>query len=356
MTSESPDEERERPSLPSRRVTGPVFASVVLHSALLALIVRVDVPQPDANERQQRSTIRVSIALPLPPPVVPEAPVPPPELPAPEVATQPDPDVAETQEPVIAEQTASAAEDLEEALQATAEAAPRASTEAWTPARIRSAIALNAIEQRRSATEAWLTECLLEQKEHGRRECDEQLQEQDYSSDSMRAARNAGAGAFASVPRATNDWRMIQQFMRSNAMLEDMAEQGGVVAELATDRILINNEYMRYLQGNVLGFQAQDPMWQAMNSGFTADVLGGRQLALPGNVPFRCGTGKLRPGLTPGGVGVSDIVDCVFEFTGFTIDRPEQPGEQNVFRIVPVIPGSRQSATLEPPPANPVTP
>jgi hypothetical protein len=142
--------------------------------------------------------------------------------------------------------------------------------------------------------------------------------------------------------RPDTDWRRFQQFMRSNALMEELAEQGGAVGALAAERVQLNNEYMRFIDGNVLGYQGQDPMWQAMNSGFTADVLGGAQLSLPGNVPFRCGRGKPKVGLTPDGPGVSDIVPCTFEFTGFTITRPEAPVEANGFRVVPVIPGSQQ--------------
>jgi hypothetical protein len=320
------------------------------------MVARIDVPAPEANERQQRSSVRVSVAMPLPPaPEVMAPPAPAPEVET-QVETQAEPQLAETPEPEDTEPARGVEQTAGATTESAAGEAAGSSTEAWTPARIRSAIGTNAIEQRRSATEAWLTECFVEQKQHGRRECEEQLKEQDYASDSMRAARGAGSAAFASVRRRSNDWRMTQQFMRDNALLEDMVEQGGLVAELATDRILINNEYMRYLQGNALGFQGQDPMWQAMNSGFTADVLGGRQLSLPGNVPFRCGSGKVKPGVAPGGVGVTDIVDCVFEFTGFTIERPERPAEQDAFRIVPVIPGSRHSSNTAIPPANPVTP
>jgi hypothetical protein len=266
---------------------------------------------------------------------------------------QPQPQVVDPPQPEVAKQNSAAAEDVQEQVPAMREdvtgfvdtapnADPAVAAPAWTPARIRSAIETQATARRNEATAAWLTECVIEQKERGTRDCERQKQEQDYASTGMRAARGASEGAFAGVMRPDRDWRMVQQSMRSNALMEELAEQGGVVGELATERVLLNNEYMRFFEGNVLGYQGQDPMWQAMNSGFTADVLGGPQLSLPGNIPFRCGRGKPKAGVTPGGLGVSDIVSCTFEFTGFTITRPETSVDPNRFRVVPVVPGSGQ--------------
>jgi hypothetical protein len=355
MTSASLEDEREPAPEPPRRVAGPVLASVVLHGTLLYLVARLAVQQSEAPRNEERPAVRVIVETRMPGRAPAEAPA----VEIPEAANStpsesavpaaPEPPNPESQSPP---ESPSAAADAG----SNADAAPIAAPEAWTPARIRSAIEGHADERRSTSTATWLAECFVERKEHGTRDCNEQLQEQDYASDSMRAARAAGERAFARITRPERDWRRIEQFIRSNSQLEDLAEEGGVVGRIAADRMLLNNEYARYLMGNAQGWQQQDPLWQAMDSGFTADVLGGRRLSLPGNIPFRCGSGKAKYGVTPGGVGVSDIVPCVFEFTGFTIERPQAPVEANAFRVVPVVPGSEQFALPGATPENRVTP
>lgn len=350
----SPDDDRELPSLSPRHVAGPVFVSVLLHGALLYLLART-VAVSEAEGREERSFMSVSLVV-RPPPIEPE--VPEPEIPEPELVEA---DVGQPPAPqapqAIAERAPAAEPQAEDALPDLAESVAPGAAESeslpWTAARIRSVLDTHARERRSTSTATWLTECILEQKEHGTRDCDRQLQEQDYASASMSAARAASEGAFASAMRRDRDWRMTERFARNNYALEALVEDGGIAGALATERILINNEYMRFLQGNVLGFQGQDPIWQGMNSGFTADVTGGPRLSLKGNIPFRCGGGKLRGGLAPGGAGVSDIVPCVFEFTGFTIEPPPPLEEPNAFRVVPVVPGSEG---IQQSPANPITP
>jgi hypothetical protein len=355
MTSASLDDARELPSLSPARVAGPLCASVVLHGALLFLVAR-GVMVPDAASREELPSVSVSLVtrLPVPIPETPLQEIPEPEVPAPEAMAPTETGQVETLAPEAANNEALPAEEVTGEPDASATNTDvGGESQPWTPARIRAAIDANASGQRSASTASWLSSCYLEQRLRGTRDCELQREEQDYASASMRAGQNAGAGSFASVTRPLRDWRMFEEFTRRNYALQELADAGGVVGMLATDRIRINNEYMRYLQGNVLGFQGQDPLWQAMGSGFSADVLSGPRLTLPGNVPFRCGTGKLlpEPGLVPGGVGVSNIVPCVFEFTGFRIQRPDQPVEENAFRVVPTVPGNQQYDT----PARPVT-
>lgn len=320
-------------------MAGPAVASVVLHGALLALIARVTLPPLEDAGNAERLSVKVVVATRHPPPSLPEAG----EIPSPETPAT-GADAAEASQATVESAAAPTEQDaLAERADDLPEADVEALAEAWTPARIRSAIDTHASVQRSTATTDWLTACFVEQKQHGTRDCVRQLEEQDHASAGMRAGRMASRGAFAGVVRPDNDWRRVQEFMRSNALMEDLADQGGAVGALARDRILLGNEYMRFLTGN-----GQDPLWAAMNSGFTADVLGGPRLSLPGNIPFQC---RKRV------AGTSDTVaaPCVYVFNGFTIERPDVPLEANHFSVVPVVPGSRQKGQPGAP-ANPVTP
>lgn len=343
MTFSNPDDERDASSLPRRFVAGPVVISLALHGAVLLGLTRMAMREADGSD-----SVRPSISVALVTPARQRAPVPAP-APAPQELQEPDPSRLDVPpEPEDSEADVRIAEPERAAAPAlppdsdeeTAPADPRSSgrqavdeadNQPWTPARIRAALDSSRRDQQSETTVGWLTDCIVEQKRLGTRDCKQQQQALDYASDSKRAGRAAAEAAFVVVTGPERRARLSEEFRRENSRLAELMDDGGVVGGLATQRYYINLEYFRYLNGN-----GQDPMFSAMQN-FSADVLGGSALSLPGNVPFTCS--RWRTGYAIGekrkATGVP--MPCIYEWTGFRIERPETD-EADAFRVVPVVP------------------
>ncbi|MGV3592403.1 MAG: hypothetical protein ACO1PZ_11995 [Gammaproteobacteria bacterium] len=350
MTFASPDEAYSETPLSPRRVAGSVAVSLLLHGAVVMLLARMVTNEDRVRVVTDLPSISVALVSrrqpePLPPP----AELPPQDLPGPQTEATPPPEIsAETPESVAPAETEAETAEARDAVPASsfAETAPESDTQGrdaesrdrasddeardqpWTPARIRSALDANRREQQSETTANWLTDCIIEQKQHGTRDCTRQQQPLDYASESTRAGRNAADQSFMAVTRPQRHARLTEGFLKENALLEDMMEEGGVTGGIASQLFYINREYVIYLNGN-----GQEPLWGAMQN-FGADTTHARpRPSLPGNILFTC---RKRP--------------CIYEWTGFTIERPDT-NEADTFRVIPIVPGSRSRE-----PATPVTP
>ncbi len=319
MRFESPD--AEPASAPQRYAVGPIVFSVVLHGVVLGLFARsAFAPEAEAKS-DARPYVRIALAVRQPPP-------PPENLPQPENLLQeveqvPEPEVAEEPEeattpagaePVVADSAPTADPDDEEDVSDTGPAA-----RTWTPASIRAAIETGSSRRRSTLTEAWVTECILEQKERGTRDCEQHQEEGDLFTESTRAGRTALGGAFTDATRAQRHAGLVDHFLRQNAVLGGLMEEGGEVGTVAAELYYMNHETIAYLTGN-----RQSPVFAAMGN-FSADVLGGPQLSLPGNILFSC---KKKP--------------CIYEYTGFEVEQPDVEPEEGEFRVVPTLFGPRR--------------
>lgn len=349
MTFASPDEAYNETPLSPRRVAGSVAVSLLLHGAVVMLLARIVTHEDQARAVTDLPSISVALVprqRPVPPP--PSAELRPQDLPQPQTQPAPPPAIAadtpESGGPMETEDATEAVADAAPA-SAVADAAPErearssdaesrerasddeASDQPWTAARIRAALDASRREQQRETTANWLTDCIIEQKQHGTRDCTQQ-QPLDYASESTRAGRNAAGQSFMAITRPQRHARLTEGFLKENALLEDMMEEGGATGGIAAQLFYTNREYVIYLNGN-----GQEPLWGAMQN-FGADTTHARpRPSLPGNILFTC---RKRP--------------CIYEWTGFTIERPET-NEANAFRVVPIIPGSDARE-----PASPVTP
>lgn len=340
--------ERELAETPRRFFTVPFLISVMLHGGILLLFTQtVFSLTPDASSVAERPSVRVAVTM---------RPVQePPAAPVPAIAETLPPEPSELPEAGIAEPAVAQREPaptqrvdvVEEA--ASAEAVePAASTEtgarfqAWTPARIRAAVQTSSAELRSIVTGQWVEDCMLEQKVRGTRDCDEQRAGQDYLSASAAAGRSAGIGAFASVTRADQQWLLAEQFKKSNDTLRELVDVGGMIGELATTRYYMNRDYIIYLSGNRVNGNHNDLVFHAAQN-FTADALGGPRMLLNGDMPFQCRSKKkieYDTNLATSSVSGGNVVPCIYEFTGFEIERPE--ADPDAFRVVPIVLGSQR--------------
>ena len=130
------------------------------------------------------------------------------------------------------------------------------------------------------------------------------------------------------ITRPQRHARLTEAFLKENALLENMTEEGGAIAGIASQLFYTNRAQVIYLNGN-----GQEPLWGAMQN-FGADTAHARpRPSLPGNILFTC---RKRP--------------CIYDWTGFTIERPEM-NEAATFRVLPSVPGGGTRK-----PATPVTP
>ncbi len=316
MRYESPDTQPDPSGAPLRTTVGPVIFSVVLHGVVLGLFARAAfAPEAEARIPDERRYVRVAMVVRQPR--------------APDVLPQPieervEPDLVEAPEETIPLSEPAAAADAEVASTNEQDEVERESTtgpavRAWSPATLRAAIEAGTGDRQNGVIEAWVTDCILEQKEEGTRDCEEQQAEQDYYAESTRTGLDAGEGAFAGVTRPQQQAALVEQFEKENAVLASLAGMPGGAGALVRERYFLNREYILYLSGN-----DQDPMFAAMGN-FSADSLGGPPLSLPGNIPFIC---KPQP--------------CVYDFTGFEVERPTAEPEAGEFRVVPTLFGTRR--------------
>lgn len=345
------DTGRELPDAAPPRYAVPLLFSVLLHGAVLFLFTRsLFSGTPATDPAEERPSIRVALVVrePLAPaePAVPEV----------EERIPPAPEVGEgiPPEPELAKSVPGEPQDLPDAragsteLLAEAEAAPEApalsedevqedggaetgnAEQAWTPARIRTAIETSRSDLRSSATGTWMEECIIERKERGTRDCEQQLEAQDYDSADMAAAREAGAGSFAGVRRANEKWIVEEQYRRKNDAIRGLIDAEGILGEVAATRYYINRDNISYLSG-YFGDYVMDAM-----GNFPADVLGGPRLLVGGsggNTAFSCA----KYVTTKSGRKVKVPAACVYEYTGFRIVRPEAEPDPNEFRVVPQV-------------------
>lgn len=356
MTPDSFDTGRELSALPQPRVAGPILLSIVLHTIVVLAFARaVFSPAAQDSVSEDRPSISVTIAMRAPPPAM--------EPPAPEDATDVPLESVEATEDVIedvaeeapAEPEVTADLQLADSPSSVAPASPEesvspdtASTESdtdaqpWTPARIRAAIQASSGELRSSVTETWMADCIRERKMRGTRDCEQQLQQQDSLSLNAAAGRFAAIGAFASVTRGDRQWRLAEGFKKSNDTLRELVDADGLVGELATARYYLNRDYIIYLSGNRVNGNHNDMVFHAMQN-FAADELGGPNLTLNGDTPFQCGSKKkieYGADLKTQRVTAGNVVPCIYEYTGFTIERPEE--DPDAFRVVPPVFGTRR--------------
>ncbi|MDY6982354.1 MAG: hypothetical protein SV422_04650, partial [Pseudomonadota bacterium] len=281
MTSASPDDERELPSLPPRRIAGAVIVSLSVHGAALLGLMRMTMSDADAHMAVDPPSISVALVTRTPRLSPPEPPEPEPpiesersarEIPleTAETAMSPETELAEALEPALPPETGEAVPPVSDAQDSEASAATLPpgqqrddddATAPWTPARIRAALDAGRGERQSDATADWLTACFLEQKQRGMRDCTQQQQAIDYATDNMRAGRAAAAGSFATVTRPQLQARLSEQFRSENLRLAELMEEGGEVGALASQRYYINLEYFRYLNGN-----GQAPLFSAMQN------------------------------------------------------------------------------------------
>jgi len=356
MTSVWPDTERELPALPPRRLAGAVLFSLVLHGLVVLSFARAVLSPPQESLPEDRPTIRVTLEM-RAPPIASEAPTPEvaESVPAESVELMPQDMVDEVAEAEPAEPDATADARLADSgpveppasldEQVSTEMSPTETTTAtqpWTPARIRAAVQASSGELRSSVTEAWMADCIRERKVRGTRDCERQLQQQDILSPNAAAGRAAGVGAFASVTRGDRQWLLAEGFKKSNDTLRELVDADGLVGELATARYYLNRDYIIYLSGNRVHGNHNDMVFHAMQN-FTADELGSPNLTLNGDTPFQCRSKKkieYGADLKTQRVTAGNIVPCIYEYTGFTIERPE--ADPNEFRVVPAVFGSQR--------------
>jgi hypothetical protein len=293
MISESPDTERELTSAPPQRLAGPLLFSVVLHGGLLLSLARaVFAPSAEARLPEERPSVRVSIAMRLPPPIVPEPP--PAEVENPALPETNAASLAPEAEPVTAVAETELDED-EETAGAETPTAPRVPT--WTPATIRAAIQSNSGARRGTLTEAWVDGCILEQKARGTRDCEEQQEELAHLSASTAVGHAAGAATFAGITRPQRHAVLSAALTKNALLMVDLMEVPGLVGQLATDRYILDGQYFNYLNGNPSPYGPENQ--------------------------FNCA-----------GIG-----PCIYEYTGFVVERPEPEPEENAFRVVPIVLG-----------------
>jgi hypothetical protein len=347
MTTEALDTERELAQPPAQGLAGPLLFSVVLHGLVMLVFMRaVFAPQGDTPAVEEPG-IRVTLATRMP---TQER-----EVPVPEVTEAPAPTRDESGEIVdaVVEVEPTPAASAEVAVTPAVAGAPTASGEtteprsadsspgdsAWTPARIRAAVQATSGELRSNFTNDWMEDCIRERRARGLRDCERQREEQDLLSANAAAGRSAGIGAFTSVTRADQHWRIAEGFKKSNDTLRELVDAGGLVGELATARYYLNREILVYLNGNQ-GDMVFGPM-----QNFAADVLGGTALTVNGNTSFQCKAKKkveYDADLKTRRVSGGNNVPCVYEYTGFTIKRPEPEADPNAFRVVPPVFGSQR--------------
>lgn len=298
MRSENPDTERET-AAPGRGIGIPATFSVLLHVVVLALFARATfAPPAEGRIPDERPQLRVVLVTRSPPPQVPE------NL-TQETETDPDLQVAgevtaatDTAEAVGAEPLPAVIPDsgFEESVTESGATVP-----VWTPASIRAAVGTHVSKQQGTLIETWVSDCILEQKQRGTRDCERLQQAQDPSSASAsasaRAGRDAAGGTFAVVTRRHRHALLTEGFVKENSLIKDLMEVSGELGQLAAERYYLNREYILYLNGNPSPYG-------------------------PAN-QFNC---KGNP--------------CVYEYTGFVVQRPESATEENAFRVVPTLFGS----------------
>jgi hypothetical protein len=303
MRSGSPDDIDDS-SAPRRNVAVPVACSVLLHVALFALIARAAfAPSAEARIPDERPSVRVSMVV-RPPPPVPAAVIP--QSPAP-VETLSEEELTESGEVAPREETA----DLEvpaiansPPADASASAADEEisdgdddSVRAWTPTAVRVAIGAYVSNQRNTQIETWVASCILEQKTEHTRDCERQRQASDGTSASAQAGRIAGGAAFGGVTRPMRHALLTEGFTETKDAMKELMDVPGVLGQMATDRYYLSREYIYYLNGNPSPYGPRNQ--------------------------FNCA-----------GIG-----PCIYEYTGFVIERPEREVDPNEFRVVPTLLG-----------------
>lgn len=288
---DSPDTQRELPAEPSRRIAGPLLFSVMLHGGMLVLLARAVIhPATESGVPDARPSVRVLVELVSPRSLVQEPPTEPRRSQEPEEREDP-PASGDQSETSAAETTPGADEGND---------APEAAATTWTQAAISTAIRANTSERRSLLTESWVDHCILEQKERGIRNCERQREEQDYRSASGAAGYAAGGAAFAAVTRPQRHALLSEGFVKEQALMRELMAAAGPAGELAKARFFLSRGYFLYLNGNPSPYGPRNQ--------------------------FNCA------GLGP----------CIYEYTGFVIERPQPQPEENAFQVVPIVLGSQR--------------
>jgi hypothetical protein len=302
MESDSTDDIWNR-SAPSRHVVLPVACSVLLHAALFALVARA-VFAPSAEARiAERPSLRVSVVMrppPAPEPVAQQSSEPVESLQ--EEARAETVEVEEAAPPQeIAEAPAIAnAPQADEGLATDAEVSSEetaASARAWTTTAVRAAIGTYVGGQRNAQIETWVAACILEQKLEHTRDCEQQRGAGDGLGAGARAGRAMAESMSASIMGRWRVAELTQTLETRKVQMKNLMDSSGPVGQLATDRFYLDLEIVRYLNGNPSPYGPRNQ--------------------------FSCG-----------------FLPCVYKFTGFDIERPEQEIDPDTFRVVPTLLGN----------------
>jgi hypothetical protein len=189
---------------------------------------------------------------------------------------------------------------------------PDSTGRTFTTSELQGAVTALVRDRRTQFTTAWMSDCLLHQKEHGTKDCPAQTAPADYTG---RAELNAlAARAFAGITRPQQHARLRAELLASSAGLQPLMDAQGSFGELARQRYFLNREYLNYLSGNtdfnILGFV------QA-SQGLQYDAKFLQSLCSP------------QP--------------CIYEYTGFQVTRPEpETSDDTPFVLRQTLFGSRR--------------
>lgn len=279
---------------PDRRAMPVALASsLLLHGvALLFMVTLVLLPSraPD-TPAQSGQSIAVTLVRDIPPAPLPESP------PATDQVATPAPVVSDPPVPLNGTTTPALAPQTPATLDETPgqPASPPALDRAATLALVSSGIASYIDNRRPEVTREFVEGCIRYRNRYGpNRDCPDTLGEGAASHSEEREIVDT---LFATVTRDADYARLSRQLQREDDRLRELAEEGGPIAEQANIRRQLNQQYIAYLNGNVvpeLAFRAQ--------TAFANDY--GRTIT-PAPYQFRC----------------SDL-PCVYTYTGFTVKRP----------------------------------
>lgn len=333
MDEAGPDNERELTDVPRRRLAGPLLFSAGLHAGVLLLFARTVFSVAPGHPPAERPAIQVALALRSVPPD-----------PAEPLSLEPS---AAEQEPLPAPPPTATGTVAEAAPAGPAAPAEDASAngadsgtiiQPWTAERVRAELETSSAALRSTLTGEWIAACIRERKERGTQDCEEQREQTETRSAAAAAGMAAAGAAFASVTRPQQQRRLRERYMKSNDAIRGLVDAGGVLGDAAAARYWLNRDYLIYLGGNRVNGNHNDMVFAPMQN-FAADALNGPNLSLSGDVPFACRSRKIDYSVAPatGRVTLGNNVPCTYEFTGFTIERPEP--DPDAFRVVPPVLG-----------------